>query len=163
MLEFHTKLPHSHAIKNDDSVALSYDIRQKSRIRVTLASGVEAAIFMPRGTILRGGDQLEATDGRIIKVIAAEQAVLKVTADSPKALTRACYHLGNRHVPLEIGDGWLKLETDDVLKQMLLGLGDIRIDEIDSPFEPEAGAYGGGHHHHHADDEQVHSHHHAHA
>lgn len=161
MLEIHTKLPHDHDIKSDDSVALSYDIRQKSRIRVTLASGIDAAIFMPRGTILRGGDHLEATDGRKINVIAAEQAVIKVTAESPKALTRACYHLGNRHVPLEIGDGWLKLETDDVLKQMLLGLGGVFVDEINSPFEPEAGAYGGGHRHHHDDDEPAHSHSHA--
>lgn len=163
MLEIHTKLTHSHDIKSDDSVSLPYDIRQKSRARVTLASGIEAAIFMPRGTILRGGDQLEAADGRKIQVIAAKQAVMKVTAESPKALTRACYHLGNRHVPLEIGEGWLKLETDDVLKQMLVGLGGVCVEKIDSPFEPESGAYGGGHYHHHDDDEQTHSHNHAHA
>lgn len=152
MIEIHKKLAHQHGIKSDDSVALSYDLRQKSRIRVTLSSGDEAAIFMPRGTILRGGDQLEAEDGRIIEVIAAEQDIMKVTADSATALMRAAYHLGNRHVPLQIGDGWLQFETDNVLGDMLLGLG-VKVEKIASAFEPESGAYGGHSHHHHQDDQ----------
>lgn len=159
MLEIHSKISAEADTQPDDSVALSYDLRQKSRIRVTLASGDEAAVFMPRGTILRGGDRLVATDGRIIEVIAAEQDVMKVTAVSDRDLTRACYHLANRHVPLEIGGSYLKLETDKVLKEMLLGLGGVFIRQMNSSFEPEAGAYGGGHHHDESDDSF--SHHHA--
>jgi urease accessory protein len=163
MLSISTKLDHIHSdTEIADVVSLSFDLRQKSRIRVTLQSGVEAALYMQRGTILRGGDFLQADSGEIIEVIAADQAMMKVTATTPKALTRAAYHLGNRHVPLEIGDGWLKLETDSVLKDMLLGLG-VQVEELQAPFEPESGAYaaGGGHHLHH-DDEHSHDHVHAH-
>ncbi|MBL1458947.1 MAG: urease accessory protein UreE [Methylophaga sp.] len=163
MLSISTKLDHIHSdTEIADVVSLSFDLRQKSRIRVTLQSGVEAALYMQRGTILRGGDFLQADSGEIIEVIAADQAMMKVTATTSKALTRAAYHLGNRHVPLEIGDGWLKLEIDSVLKDMLLGLG-VQVEELQAPFEPESGAYaaGGGHHHHH-DDEHSHDHVHAH-
>ncbi|THK40742.1 urease accessory protein UreE [Methylophaga sp. SB9B] len=161
MLSISTKLDHIHTdTVIDDVVSLSFDLRQKSRIRVTLQSGKEAALYMQRGTILRGGDFLRADSGEVVEVIAADQAVMIVTATTSKALTRAAYHLGNRHVPLEIGDGWLKLETDSVLKDMLLGLG-VEVEELQAPFEPESGAYagGGGHHHHHDDD---HSHDHSH-
>ena len=163
MLSISTKLDHIHSdTVIADVVSLSFDLRQKSRIRVTMQSGNEAAIYMQRGTILRGGDFLQADSGEIIEVIAADQAVMKVTATASKALTRAAYHLGNRHVPLEIGDGWLKLETDSVLKDMLLGLG-VQVEELQAPFEPESGAYaGGGGHHHHDNDEHSHDHVHAH-
>jgi urease accessory protein len=156
MLSIHIKLNYVDAdtIIND-SVALTFDFRQKSRFRVQLQSGAEAALFMARGTILRGGDCLQADNGLIIKVIAADQAVMRVTAASQRALARAAYHLGNRHVPLEIGDNWLKLETDNVLKEMLLGLG-VSVEELQAPFEPEAGAYSDGHYHHHV--ETTHSH-----
>ena len=135
----------------DDYLALPFDRRQKSRLRATLASGDEAALMLERGTILRGGDCLRAEDGRIVQVLAAAQTVMDVTATTPQALMRAAYHLGNRHVPLQVGDGWLRLERDHVLKDMLLGL-DVGISELEAPFEPEAGAYGGGHRHHHDDD-----------
>lgn len=159
MLEIHQKIK-SHQVQSvDDSVSLDFDLRQKSRIRVQLASGQEAAIFMERGTVLRGGDKLKAGDGRVIEVIAADQKVMKVTAESPYLLMRAAYHLGNRHVPLELGEGWIKLESDYVLRDMLLGL-DVSVEELEAPFEPEAGAYGGGGHgHHHHEDA---GHHHAH-
>lgn len=149
MLEISEKLSHHHETMTELSVALSYDARKKSRIRVALSNGEEAAIFMPRGSILRGGDILVASDGRKITVIAADQAVSKVTAKTAQALTRAAYHLGNRHVPLQIEASWLIFERDAVLKDMLLGLGDIEVEDLDAPFEPEAGAYGGGHHHGH--------------
>jgi urease accessory protein len=77
--------------------------------------------------------------------------VMDVTAPDAPTLTRAAYHLGNRHVPLQVGDGWLRLEQDHVLKDMLLGLN-VTVQELQAPFEPEAGAYGGGHRHHHDDD-----------
>lgn len=135
----------------DDQLVLPFDRRQKSRLRVTLASGTEAALLLERGTVLRGGDVLQAEDGRVVQVVAADEPVLRVTASTPRELARAAYHLGNRHVPLEVGEGWLRLEQDHVLQEMLLGLG-VQVEGQMAPFEPEAGAYGGGHRHHHDDD-----------
>jgi urease accessory protein len=105
-------------------------------------------LFLPRGTVLRNGDLLEARDGSLIRVVAAPEKVLYVTADEPHALMRAAYHLGNRHIPVELGENFLKLETDPVLKEMLLQLGVILREDY-LPFQPEAGAYGGGHRHGH--------------
>ena len=86
-----------------------------------------------------------------MQIVAAEQPVTDVKAGTQQALMCAAYHLGNRHVPLQVGDGWLRLEQDHVLKEMLIGLGMTTIDQL-APFEPEAGAYGGGHRHHDDDD-----------
>lgn len=135
----------------DDYLILPFDLRQKSRLRVVLKSGIEAALMLDRGTILRGGDLLKAEDGKVVQIVAAEQPVMDVKAETPQALMCASYHLGNRHVPLQVGDGWLRLEQDHVLKEMLIGLGMKTIDHL-APFEPEAGAYGGGHKHHDAHD-----------
>lgn len=135
----------------DDTLELPFDLRQKSRLRVKLASGQEAALFLTRGIILRGGDLLKSEDGLVVQVLAAQEPVYNVIAPTPRDLMCAAYHLGNRHVPLQIGDGWLRLEQDYVLKDMLLGLG-MQVSEVVAPFEPEAGAYGGGHRHGHDDD-----------
>lgn len=135
----------------DDKLILPFDRRQKSRLRVSLESGREAAFFLERGTVLRGGDRLLAEDGSVILVVSADEPVMLVTADTPLQLTRAAYHLGNRHIPLQVGEGWLRLEQDHVLKEMLLGLG-VHVADQSAPFEPEAGAYGGGHRHHHDDE-----------
>jgi urease accessory protein len=131
----------------NDRLILPFDRRQKSRIRVKLESGVEAALLLERGAILRGGDRLGTADGYIVLVVAADEPVMLITATTPQQLNRAAYHLGNRHVPLQIGNGWLRLEQDYVLKDMLLGLGMTIVEQL-APFEPEAGAYGGGHRHH---------------
>ena len=130
----------------DDQLVLTFDIRQKSRFRATMQSGKEAAVMLERGGILRGGDILRSDDGAAILVVAAPQKVMTVTASDEKQLARAAYHLGNRHVPLQIDQNWLRLEEDYVLRQMLEGLG-VTITEEIAPFEPEAGAYGGGHRH----------------
>ncbi|VVD75525.1 urease accessory protein UreE [Pandoraea anhela] len=130
------------------ALVLPFDARSKSRLRATLETGEEVALFLPRGTVLRGGDMLVADDGGFIRVEAAPETVLLVTATSALALTRAAYHLGNRHTPVEVGDGYLKLEYDPVLRDMLLRL-DVDVAEALMPFEPEAGAYGGGHKHGH--------------
>ncbi|WP_124552084.1 urease accessory protein UreE [Methylophilus methylotrophus] len=136
----------------DDQLELPFDQRQKSRLRVTLASGKEAALFLSRGIILRGGDLIQSEDGSVVvQIVAAQEPVYNVIAPTPRDLMCAAYHLGNRHVPLQIGDGWLRLEQDYVLRDMLLGLG-MQISEVQAPFEPEAGAYGGGHRHGHDDD-----------
>jgi len=137
--------------QHDDKLILPFERRQKSRLRLRLESGVEAGLFLQRGTILRGGDRLRASDGRIVQVVAADEPVMRVTADTAIQLMRASYHLGNRHVPLQIGADWLRLEQDHVLKEMLLGLG-VHVENQNAPFEPEAGAYGGGHRHHHDDE-----------
>jgi len=153
MLNISERIPLTTATDNisvDDYLELPFDLRQKSRLRVTLKSGLEAALMLDRGTILRGGDLLRAEDDKVVKIIAAEQPVHDVVADTQQALMCAAYHLGNRHVPLQVGDGWLRLEQDHVLKEMLLGLG-MKVTEKNAPFEPEAGAYGGGHRHSHDD------------
>ena len=130
----------------DDTVELPFDLRQKSRLRVKLASCQEAALFLTRGIILRGGDLLKSEDGIVVQIVAAQEPVYNVIAATQRDLMCAAYHLGNRHVPLQIGDGWLRLEQDYVLKDMLIGLG-MQVAETIAPFEPEAGAYGGGHKH----------------
>jgi urease accessory protein len=130
-----------------ERLVLPFELRRKSRLRTRLESGEEAALFLERGTLLRGGDKLEAADGRIVAVVAATEHLLEVRASNSRELARAAYHLGNRHIPVEVGAGVLKLEYDHVLELMLRGLG-VDITESHGPFEPEAGAYGGGHHHH---------------
>jgi len=125
-----------------DSLQLPFELRQKSRLRAQLVSGEEVALSLPRGEVLRGGDLLVASDGRVIEVVALPERLLHVECDSPQALSRAAYHLGNRHVPVQVGEGWLRLAADHVLEQMLKGLG-ARTSPVEAPFEPEAGAYGG--------------------
>lgn len=134
----------------DEILVLPFELRQKSRLRTQLVSKEEVGIFLERGTILRDGDFLEADDGRVVKVVAAPEAVIRIQCKTAEALTRVAYHLGNRHVPLQIGDGWLRLSADHVLKQMVVGLG-AEVSEETEPFEPEAGAYGGADHQHHTE------------
>ena len=129
-------------------LVLPFDRRQKTRQPVRLEDGEEAQLLLPRGTALRDGDVLEAQDGGRIVVIGAPEHVLDVTADTSFALIRAAYHLGNRHTPLQLGNGFLRLENDPVLKEMLLRLG-VNVEEKHQPFEPETGAYGGRHRHGH--------------
>lgn len=125
---------------------LPFERRQKSRQRAALVSGEEVAIDLPRGQVLRGGDWVVASDGRVIEVVAQAERVIHIECDSPQALARAAYHLGNRHVPVQVGDGWLRIAADNVLERMLEGLG-ARLRALEAPFEPEAGAYGAHHRH----------------
>ncbi len=137
-----------------ETLRLPFDARCKSRLRTQLVSGEEAGLFLERGTVLRAGDKLRTNDGRIVAVEAAPEAVLEARCADPLLLARAAYHLGNRHVPVQVGvdnaGGWLRLGRDHVLGEMLRGLG-LEVIEIESPFEPESGAYGGhgGHAHPH--------------
>jgi urease accessory protein len=130
----------------DDRLILPFERRQKSRLRTRLESGTEVGLFLERGTVLRDGDFLQTEEGLLIRVAAAIEQVYLVRCASPIELTRAAYHLGNRHVPLEIGEGWLKLKRDEVLRDMLFGLG-ATVSDAELPFDPQAGAYGGGHTH----------------
>ncbi|MET0387485.1 MAG: urease accessory protein UreE [Polyangiales bacterium] len=128
---------------------LAYDDRKKSRLRVCTEDGVELAIQLERGSGLRHGDLLAADSGEIIEVHAAPEWVSEVSSDDALRLLRAAYHLGNRHVPLEVALGVLRYQHDHVLDGMVRELGlDVRATQ--APFEPERGAYsgGGGHGHH---------------
>jgi len=141
-------------VKRAATVELDWDVRQKSRFDATDSLCRQLGIFLPRGTLVRGGDVLVAEDGSMIKVIAAPQPVLRITActahGSPFDLTRAAYHLGNRHVPIELKPDHLKIEPDHVLADMLRAMHLI-VNEAEEAFEPEGGAYSsGGHSHGHA-------------
>ena len=133
--------------RHDEELKLPFDLRQKSRLRTRLASGEEVGLFLEHGAILRGGDYLKANDGRVVLVVAADEELMQVSCTTPFALARAAYHLGNRHVPVQIGEGWLRFQADEVLARMLRGLN-ATVVTLSAPFEPEAGAYAGGHHHH---------------
>ena len=153
MIKIDKVLPAPHGIapvlvRRAPKLVLPFGDRSKSRLRAALDNGTEAALFLPRGTVLRGGDLLVAEDGTFVEVQAAPESVLQVTATDPLALMRAAYHLGNRHTPVEVGRDYLRLEYDPVLADMLTRLG-VQIERAERPFEPEAGAYGGGHKHGH--------------
>ncbi len=130
-----------------DTLTLSFELRAKCRLRTRLDSGEEVGLFLPRGTILRGGDLLAGKDGRVVAVRSAPERVIEARSADALLIARAAYHLGNRHVAVEVQPGLLRLAADHVLAQMLVGLGlDLR--ETQAPFEPEAGAYGGHPAHH---------------
>ncbi len=134
----------------DARMVLPFDLRSRSRFRTKLSSGEDVGVVLERGQILRDGDLLLADDGRVVEVGAARELVTTVRADDPGRLARAAYHLGNRHVALQIGDGWLRYGHDHVLDDMARGLG-VHVTVEEAPFEPEAGAYHGsaGHGHGH--------------
>ena len=143
-------------LKRATTVELDWDVRQKSRFDATDSAGRMLGVFLPRGTSVRGGDALVAEDGSLVVVKAAPQAVLVVRHctqhGSPFDLLRAAYHLGNRHVQLELQADHLKLEPDHVLADMLRAMHLIVSDES-AAFEPEAGAYAavsGAHDHGHS-------------
>jgi urease accessory protein len=123
-----------------DELRLAFEARCKSRLRCRLASGTECDIFLPRGSVMRGGDRLLADDGRIVAVVAQDEALMEARAADPILLARAAYHLGNRHVPVAVLAGRLRFGRDHVLGEMVRQLG-LQVEEILAPFEPEAGAY----------------------
>ena len=154
-------------VRRAATVELDWDVRQKSRFQATDSQGRTLGVFLPRGTVVRGGDVLVAEDGSLVRVLAAPQSVLKITHctahGTPFDLTRAAYHLGNRHVAIELQPDHLKIEPDHVLADMLRGMHLI-VNEVSEPFEPEGGAYAGGHAHGHGHDHghQHHDHGHSH-
>jgi urease accessory protein len=162
MIKLNKKLE-SHSTESNLTLELTIDQRIRSRLRVTLSNGEEAGLDLPRGEILRGGEQLTNDDGIVVTVLAAAEPLSVVRTDDPLLKSRICYHLGNRHVPLEINDHYVSYQHDHVLDDMVVGLGgEVSCESL--PFEPEAGAYGGsshghshGHSHSHSDGHQ-HSH-----
>jgi urease accessory protein len=137
---------------------LTYEWRQKSRFVASLVSGPQAGdavgVRIPRGHVLQEGDLLgcrSKTDAQLVQVIrvcAAAEQLLQITAPHSLHLARIAYHLGNRHVPVQVGEDasqrlWLRLQLDHVLENMVDGLGGT-IETLSAPFEPESGAYGQG-------------------
>ena len=148
-------------LKRAATVELDWDVRQKSRFDCTDSQGRHLGVFLPRGTVVRGGDVLVAEDGSLVRVLAAPQPVLVITPcgehGTPFDLTRAAYHLGNRHVAIELRPDHLKIEPDHVLADMLRAMHLI-VKEAQAPFEPEGGAYGSHGHHHDPHSHNGHAH-----
>jgi len=146
MLEIKSKLkiPRT-AYKLDvrGQLKLPFESRQKSRLKAKLVSGEDVGLMLPRGEILRGGDLVTASDGRVIEIVAQPEKVLHIET---KELAKVAYHLGNRHVPVQVGENFLRIAEDHVLEEMVRKLG-AKVSHVEAPFEPEAGAYAGGHQH----------------
>jgi urease accessory protein len=172
MLTVNKLLPQGHGLakvlrQRAATVSLDWDVRQKSRFDAVDSQGRTLGVFLPRGTLVRGGDVLVAEDGSLVQVQAAPQPVLVVrhcpAHGQPFDLLRAAYHLGNRHVALELQPDHLKLEPDHVLADMLRQQHLI-VTEATEAFEPEGGAYGAaGHGHGHSHGQGDHGHDHGHA
>ncbi len=123
-----------------DTVELTFDTRQKSRFRATLADGTDIGVDLPRTGILRSGSFIATNDGDILRVDAKPEQLMQVTADTDFELLKAAYHLGNRHVPLMLTPYALYFEPDHVLAEMVEGLG-LQVKQVEHAFEPESGAY----------------------
>ena len=167
MLTVNKLIPQGHGLapvllKRAASVVLDWDTRQKSRFEVTDSQGRSLGVFLPRGTVVRGGDVLVAEDGSLVKVIATPQPVMVVRHcaehGSPFDLLRAAYHLGNRHVALDLQPDRLQIEPDPVLADMLRRMHLIVTEEL-APFEPEGGAYAAAHAGHRHDHGHAHGDH----
>ena len=140
-------------LKRASTLELDWNVRQKSRFDALDSLGRPLGVFLPHGTLVRGGDVLLVEDGSMVRVIAAPQAVLRITActahGSPFDLTRAAYQLGRRHVPVELKPDHLNIEPDPVLADMLRAMH-LTVEAVDETFEPEANFYNaGGHEHSH--------------
>jgi urease accessory protein len=150
---------------HDATLSLPIDRRIKSRLKVRLDDGRDAGLFLPRGQVLRGGDLLQSTDGLVIRIEAAVETVSTAHCADALALAKACYHLGNRHVPLQIAGNWVRYQHDHVLDAMVRGLG-LTVAVEQAPFEPESGAYSSASHSHeeghHHDHKHTHAHDHSH-
>ena len=147
MIEIKTKLKvarGAYKVEVKGQLKLPFDARQKSRLKTKLVSGEEVGLMLPRGEILRGGDLVTASDGRVIEVVAEPEKLLHIETDS---LAKVAYHLGNRHVPVQVGESFLRIAEDHVLEEMLKKMG-AKVSRVEAPFEPEAGAYAGGQHQH---------------
>ncbi|HEX4339583.1 MAG TPA: urease accessory protein UreE [Polyangiaceae bacterium] len=139
----------------EDTLSLPYDRRLHSRQRACMDGGEHIAVMLPRGSVLRDGDVLRCEGGRLVRVRAAPECVSRITVKNAVLLARAAYHLGNRHVPTQLGNGFVAYLHDHVLDDMITRLG-FTVAVVNAPFEPEPGAYGqSGEHSHHG---HTHSH-----
>jgi len=129
-----------------ERAVLTFDERCKSRLLVKLDSGEQAALIVERGRVLRSGERLRLQDGRHVDIIAADESLFEALSEDPLLIAKAAYHLGNRHVAVQLKPGALRFPADHVLAEMVAGLG-LRVSAVIAPFEPEGGAYGRHHAH----------------
>ena len=134
-----------------DSIVLAYDDRHRRRMMMTCTRGSEFLLDLPEATFLRGGDALVLEDGRLIEVVSAAEPLLEIRCADSLHLARIAWHLGNRHLPAQMLSNALRIRRDHVIAEMAIRLG-ARVIEIDSPFDPEGGAYGdaAANHDHHS-------------
>ncbi|TDT37018.1 urease accessory protein [Halospina denitrificans] len=164
MLELTERLDLADISEVFDTLTLPYEQRQRGRLRAATDAGRDAGLFLDRGPVLREGQYLRAATGEVVRIQAADEPVVTAHVTAGLPLARLCYHLGNRHVSLAIGEanngeGWVRFPPDHVLEELAERLG-ARLEHHEAPFDPEPGAYNqAGHHQGHAHD---HGHHHAH-
>ena len=136
----------------DDTVSIDFDRRHRRRLVLTATSGAELLLDLPHAIRLRDGDGLTLENGRMVRVVAAPERLLEIHAHGPAELVRIAWHLGNRHLPVQLLGDRIRIRADHVIEDMVHGLGG-HAHAIDAPFDPEAGAYAGGHGHSHAHDD----------
>ncbi|MFB9136157.1 urease accessory protein UreE [Vibrio olivae] len=139
-----------------DNVVLPYALRQKGRFRALSQSQLDVGFFLPRGEVLQHGDYLHTECGQVLQVVAQQEPVVTARCQDWETFAKACYHMGNRHVPMAIGERWLRFQPDHVLQEMVEMMG-LECESHDAEFTPESGAYAAGRGHHHGHD---HGHHH---
>ena len=169
MLEIKAKLKVRRSAYNVEvkgRLELPFEQRRRGRFEARLASGEEVGVRLPAGEILRGGDLVTASDGRVIEVVAQPEKILEIRSELPSGLARLAYDLGSRHVPVQVGEGWLRVREEPEVLRLLEGTGATPA-RVSAPFEPDAGALAGSGHGHgtakgHACEEHGHHHHHGH-
>ena len=157
MLHAYKRLEHIHETAGD-RVTMDYDTRQKARIKMITDKGKELGIFLQRGHPLQIGEILVTECGTLIEIVGANEPVITASTDDWLAFSQVCYHLGNRHTKVHIGERWLRFKVDHVLQELAENYG-LLVDAKPAVFEPESGAYGKGDTHcHDGDRKHVHEH-----
>ena len=152
MMQVSRVLPHGSWKGPDaDQVLIDFDRRYRRRVSLTTEAGHELLLDLPQAVRLRDGDGLQTDDGRIIRVVAKPEALLEIHAHGPAELVRIAWHLGNRHLPVQLLGDRIRIRADHVIADMVQGLGG-HVQAMEAPFDPEGGAYAGGHQHHHDDE-----------
>jgi len=144
MYEIHERLDGPHPVEPDDHLPLTHEQRSKARLRAITSSGEEARLFLDHGRSLQLGDYLRARCGRVLRIEGAEEALALARCEDWLTFARACYHLGNRHTKIQVGERSLRLLPDHVLEQMLVNLG-LTVSHEQAVFVPEEGAYHAHH------------------
>ncbi len=134
-----------------DRVLIDFDRRHRRRIVLPTENGVEVLLDLPHAVRLRDGDGLELDDGQVVRVVARPEALLDIRAHGPAELARIAWHLGNRHLPVQLLGDRIRIRADHVIADMVHALGG-HTHAIEAPFDPEGGAYAGGHAHRHDDE-----------
>lgn len=135
-----------------DTVLIDFDRRHRRRIQLVTEAGAEFLLDLPQAARLRDGDGLQLEDGRVVAVKARPEPLLDIHAHDAAGLVRIAWHLGNRHLPVQMLGSHIRIRADHVIEAMVRGLGG-HVHAVEAPFDPEAGAYAGGHGHHHDDDD----------